>query len=112
MFLDVFRSSLLEKIAFWAIIEELFAGDAFRGVNGCCMGFDFWERQLPIGGWLILRHPNRDSCPEPLFLIYQSGLAEVKGTFPSIPACLCACLPVGQSAADPSVYALTSICLQ
>ena len=27
----------------------------------------FGERKLPIGGWLILRHPNRDSCPEPLF---------------------------------------------
>ena len=39
-------------------------------------------------------------------------LAEVKGTFPSIPACLCVCLPVCLSAADPSVYASTSICLQ
>ena len=28
----------LEKIAFGATIKGLFAGDAFRAVNGCCMG--------------------------------------------------------------------------
>ena len=39
-------------------------------------------------------------------------LAAVKGTFPSIPACLSVCLPVCLSAADPSVYASISICLQ
>ena len=36
----------LEKIAFWAIIEGPFAGYAFRGVNGCCMGFDFWGKKI------------------------------------------------------------------
>ena len=29
-------------------------------------GFRFLgEREVPRGGWLILRHPSRDSCPEP-----------------------------------------------
>ena len=37
----------LEKIAFGAIIKGLFAGDAFRGVNGCCMGFDFGKENCP-----------------------------------------------------------------
>jgi hypothetical protein len=36
----------LEKIAFWAIIEGPFAGYAFRGVNGCCMGFGFWGKKI------------------------------------------------------------------
>ena len=85
----------LEKIAFWAIIEGPFAGDAFRGVNGCCMGFDFWERQLPIGGWLILRHPNRDSCPEPLFFDLTNQVFLLRSKAPShlfLPVCVSACL--------------------
>ena len=53
-------------------------------------GFRFLgEREVPRGGWLILRHPSRDSCPEPCFF---DLLAAVKGTFPSIPACLSGCL--------------------
>ena len=70
----------------------------------------FGERKLPIGGWLILRHPNRDSCPEPLFFDLTNQVFLL--SFPSIPACLCVCLPVCLSAADPSVYASTSICLR
>ena len=68
----------------------------------------FRERKLPIGGWLILRHPNRDSCPEPLFFDLTNEVFLL--TFPSIPACLCVSLPVCLSAADPSVYASISIC--
>ena len=92
MFLDVFllvckcasgRLCHLEKIAFWAIIEGPFAGYAFRGVNGCCTGFSFWGKKIAQGGWLILRHPNRDSCPEPLFfdltnqVFYLSAIMQV-----------------------------------
>ena len=59
-------------------------------------GFRFLgEREVPRGGWLILRRPSRDSCPEPCFF---DLLAAVKGTFPSIPAylsvCLAACLSI------------------
>ena len=68
MFLEVFRPSLqvckqqavpLEKIAFWAIIEGPFAGYAFRGVNGCCMGFGFWGKKIVHGKMVDSQTPKQ-----------------------------------------------------
>ena len=85
------RLCQLEKIAFCAIIEGPFAGYAFGGVNGCCMGFGFWG-----GGWLILRRPNRDiSCPEPLFFDLTNQVFLLRSKAPShlfLPVCVSVCL--------------------
>ena len=55
----------------------------------------FGERNLPIGGWLILRHPNRDSCPEPLFFDLTNQVFLLRSKAPShlfLPVCVSACL--------------------
>ena len=55
----------------------------------------FGERKLPIGGWLILRHPNRDSCPEPLFFDLTNQVFLLRSKAPShlfLPVCVSACL--------------------
>ena len=71
----------------------------------------FGEREVPRGGWLILRHPSRDSCPEPCFFDLTNQVFLLRSKAPShlfLPVCLPVCL----SAADPSVYASIAICLQ
>ena len=84
----------LEKIAFWAIIEGPFAGYAFRGVNSCCIGFGFWGKKIAHRRMVDSQTPKQRYLPRTIiFRSNQPGfLAEVKGTFPSILACLCVCL--------------------
>ena len=71
------------------------------------------EREVPRGGWLILRHPSRDSCPEPCFFDLTNQVFLLRSKAPShpfLPVCLSACLSICRR--DPSVYASISICLQ
>ena len=102
----------LEKIAFWAIIEGPFAGYAFRGVNGCCMGFGFWGKKIAHYRMVDSQTPKqRDSYPELLFFDPTNQVFLLRSKAPShlfLPVSVSACL----SAADPSVYASTSIYLQ
>ena len=59
-------------------------------------GFRFLgEREVPRGGWLILRHPSRDSCPEPCFFDLTNQVSLLRSKAPShlfLPVCLSVCL--------------------
>ena len=61
-------------------------------------GFRFLgEREVPRGGWLILRHPSRDSCPEPCFFDLTNQVFLLRSKAPShlfLPVCLSACLSI------------------
>ena len=91
MFLGVFllvckcasgRLCHLEKIAFWQSLKGRLQV-MLSEVSMVVVWVSAFGKKIAQGGWLILRHPNRDSCPEPLFfdltnqVFYLSAIMQV-----------------------------------
>ena len=85
----------LKKIAFWAIIEGPFAGYAFRGVNGCCMGFGFWGKNIAHRRMVDSQTPKQRYLPRTLFFDLTNQVFLLRSKTPShlfLPVCVSACL--------------------